>query len=124
MAWHWGRAMADLPRTENDDLMVAAVDLLGRTGAGEFQVRYCEEEQPVIWMAAGRWGKNWQAAGALSPLTAVFRLLDEVIDGGMCKHCGRPAGFEPSIDPMPLNDMVCWYQYDPGTKKFVRGCTK
>lgn len=107
------------------DRMTAAVDLLGRTGADEFQVRYCDEEQPVIWMAAGCWpGGRWEAAAAMHPLAAVFRLLDQVIDGGTCKHCGRPTGFEPGTDPMPLDKLVCWYQYDPGTRKFTKGCTQ
>jgi hypothetical protein len=108
----------------DDDQMTAAVDLIGRTGAAEFQIRYCEEEKPVIWMAAARWGGHYEAAGAMQPLAAVFRLLDQVIDGGTCQHCGRLAGFEPSVDPMPMDKLICWYQYDPGTRKFAKGCTQ
>jgi hypothetical protein len=108
----------------DDDRMVAAVDLIGRTGAAEFQVRYSDDEQPVIWMAAARWKGTWQAAGAMSPLGAVFALLDSVIDGGTCQHCGRPTGFEPSSDQMPMDKLICWYQFDPGTKKFAKGCTQ
>lgn len=107
-----------------DPRLPAAMMLLGRTGAQESQVRYCDEEQPVIWTAAARWGQRWEAAGGMTPLAAVFRLCDEVIDGGQCTHCGKPAGFEPSIDPMPLNQFVCWYQWDPGTKEFTRGCAQ
>ena len=73
------------------DRFIAAVDLLDRTGADAIQFRWCEEEWPVIWMAAGCWKGVWQAAGAMNPLEAVFRLLDEVIDGGKCTHCGRPS---------------------------------
>ncbi len=102
--------------------MTAAVDLVGRTGAAEFQIRYCEEEKPVIWTAAACWRGRWEAAGAMNPLDAVFRLLELVVDGGTCKHCKRPAGFDPGTDSMPLDELVCWYQYDPGTKKFAKGC--
>lgn len=108
----------------DDDRMTAAVDLIGRTGAAEFQIRYCEEEKPVIWMAAARWDNRWEAAAAMNPLQAIFRLLDQVIDGGKCQHCGRPAGFEPSTDQMPMDHLVCWYQFDPGTRKFTKGCTQ
>jgi hypothetical protein len=103
--------------------MVAAVDLIGRTGAKEFRIQYCEEEAPpIIWMASAKWGNTWDTAASINPLIAVFRLLDQVIDGGTCQHCGRPTGFEESIDPMPLDALVCWYQWDPSTKKFQRGC--
>ena len=111
-----------MPGGVDDKRLPAACALLGHTGAAEVQIRYCEEEKPVIWMAAGRWGKRWEAAGGMTPLAAVFRLCDEVIDGGQCTHCRKPAGFEPSIDPMPLSRFVCWYQWDPSTENFVRGC--
>jgi hypothetical protein len=103
--------------------LMAGVDLLRRTGADEFKIQYCEEDAPpVIWMASARWRGRWEVGAALSPRTAIFRLLDQVIDGGRCVHCKRPTGFEPTIDPMPLNTMVCWYQWDPERKTFRRGC--
>jgi hypothetical protein len=108
---------------ENDARFIAGVDLIGRTGAEEFRIQYCEEEAPpVIWMASASWNGIWEVGASTNPLTAVFRLLDEVIDGAICTHCERPSGFEPSTDPMPLSTHVCWYQYDPSTKKFARGC--
>jgi len=108
-----------------DPRFSAAVALLGRTGADEFQVRFSpEDEPPITWTALGRWGKRWECAAAMDPLSAIFRLCDEVIDGGQCTHCKKPAGFEPSIDEMPLNQFVCWYQWDPGTKEFKRGCAQ
>lgn len=109
------------------DRMTAAADLVGRTGAEELMIRYCEEEKPVIWMAAARWPgshRGWEAAGAMNPLSALFRLLDLAVDGGTCRHCGRPSGFEPSTDPMPLDRLVCWYQYDPSTKTYAKGCAQ
>jgi hypothetical protein len=109
----------------SDDVMVvAAVDLIHRTGATQFQIRYCDEAKPVVWVAAARHGPRWEAAGAMNPRGAVFRLCDLLVDGGQCQHCGRPAGFEPSTDTMPLNSLVCWYQFDPGTKKFAKGCAR
>jgi len=112
------------PDADDDARLTGAVDLLRRTGAAEFQIRYCEEEQPVVWIAAARWRKHWQAAAAMVPLQAVFRLCDEVIDGGTCQHCKRPTGFEPSMDPMPLDKLVCWYQWDASNKVFARGCAQ
>lgn len=114
------------PSTPDDDRFKAAVDLVGRTGAKSFQMRYCEEVPPTIWMAVGEWIRNdksvYDVGAHTNPMIALFRLLDNVIDGGICQHCGRPTGFEESIDPMPLNELVCWYQWDPERKKFRRGC--
>jgi hypothetical protein len=106
-----------------DPRFTAAVDLLGHTGADGFQIRCCEEEDPPVWIAALRQGKRWQAAGALHPLDAVFRLCDAVIDGGLCTHCGRAAGFSPDFDPMPLDALICWYQWDPELAVFRRSCS-
>jgi hypothetical protein len=108
----------------DDTKFVAAVDLLNRTGARQFQVRYCDEEKPVTWIAAALWDTGWEVAGAMNPVTAVFRLCDLAIDGGTCQHCQRPAGFDPGIETMPMDAVVCWYQYDPGTHKFTKGCAK
>lgn len=107
---------------DDDPRMIPAVEMLRRTGAEEFQIRYCEEEQPVIWMAVGRWGGRWETGAGMEPLTAVFRLCDQVIDGGQCMHCKRTTGFVPDLDTPPLDDLVCWYQWDPELVTFRRGC--
>ena len=93
-----------------------------RTGCHQFVIRYCDEDQPVVWLALGRWGRSWQVAAALHPVAAVFALCDQVIDGGACTHCHRPTGFAPDLDTMPLDTLVCWYQYDPELATFRRGC--
>lgn len=107
---------------EGDELMIAAVALLGSTGASEVSIRYCDEQVPTVWFAIAKWGKTWAASGAMHPLLAVLKLCDDVIDGGECTHCGRPTGFSPEHDQMPLDNLVCWYQYDPELKEFRRGC--
>lgn len=109
----------------DDPRFIAAVDLLRRTGLQQFQIRYCAEEKPVVWIAAGLWkGNHWEAGGGMNPTIAVFHLAEAAIDGGHCRHCHRPTGFEPSAESMPLNNLVCWYQYDPSTQKFARGCAE
>jgi hypothetical protein len=115
--------MTDSERSPVDDpRFVPAVDMLGRTGAAEFQVRFCEEDKPVIWVAAARWGDVWECAAAMNPVRAVFRLCDQVIDGGTCTYCDRPTGFFPDLDELPLEPLVCWYQWDPELATFRRGC--
>jgi hypothetical protein len=106
----------------NDERIPAAVDLLGRTGADEVQLRYSDDEKPVVWMAIARWRDRWEAAAAMTPARALFRLLDEVVDGGQCQHCNRPTGFSPDLDALPLDALICWYQWDPELRTFRRGC--
>lgn len=112
---------------EQNERLVAAVDMIGRTGSKSFQLRYSDDEQPVVWMAIGEWRQDGQTvhevAAAMDPVRAALRLCEQVMDGARCTHCHRPTGLEPdSIDTMPANELVCWYQYDPELKTFRRGC--
>lgn len=111
------KAQAEDPR------LAAAIDLLRRTGATEVQVRYSDDPQPLVWMAVARWKDNHESAGAMSPLRAVLRLLEVVVDGGTCRHCSRPSAVSDDFTAtMPLADHVCWYQFDPELSVFRRGC--
>lgn len=107
-----------------DPRFLAAVDFVPRLGASTFGIRYQDDQEPVIWCAAVEFpGGAAEAAGALTPLLAVTRLLDLLVDGGHCKHCNRPTGITFDWQhTMPLDNLVCWYQYDPETKAIRRGC--
>lgn len=111
----------------DDPRYIAAVDFIGRTGAEQFKIGYTDDDAPpVVWYACGLWKDpdHWEVAGANNPLRAIFRLIEAVVDGGQCVHCKRPTGFEESAEPVILDNLVCWYQWDPSTKKYVRGCAK
>lgn len=115
--------MLSMTVTPNDPRFTAVVDMVGRTGAKEIQIRYSDEEKPTVWFAVAVYSDDRFDCGAgADPYMAVCRLLDQLVDGGQCTHCGRPTGFSPDPDSLPLGDVVCWYQYDPSTKKIVRGC--
>ena len=107
-----------------DPRLVAVVDLIGRSGASEFSFRYSDDEEPTIWMATAKWPKGREAAGALTPLAAGMRLLEAILDGvGTCAHCGKTTGVSDDWEhEMPLNELVCWYVYDPETERFRRSC--
>lgn len=111
-----------------DDRLAAAVDMIRRTGATSCGFRYHPDEQPVAWIAVAEFAggiahDRWEAAAGHDPLEATLRLCEELIDGGMCANCGRPTGFEPlDLGGMPSAERFCWYQYDPGAKRYVRGC--
>jgi hypothetical protein len=121
--------VSDIPGNvpkEFEERFLAGVEMVQRTGSKQFQLRWSDDETPVIWMAVSIHDDDqtlWEVAAGHNPLVAVSRLLEQLVDGAQCKHCGRPAGLDPdSLDTMPLNELVCWYQYDPELKKFRRGC--
>jgi hypothetical protein len=109
---------------EVEERFLAAVAMVQRTGSSQFQLRWSDDEEPTVWFAVALYPDGrWDTAAGRNPWVAVSRLLETVIDGGFCTHCRRPTGLDPdSLDTMPLNDLVCWYQYDPELKTFRRGC--
>lgn len=121
----------------DDAMFLAAVDMARRTGMLEFQIRYSDDKEPTVWIALGlhKWGlsglpvpsnekglERWTTASSMTPIGAVVALCETLIDGGMCTHCHRPAGITVDFDPMPLDALFCWTQYDPELKTFRRAC--
>ena len=107
--------------------LLAAIDLLKRTGASGMQLRYSDDEEPVIWLTVAAYKRGdeerHEVDAALDPVTATLRLCERLVDGGTCTHCHRPTGLDPdTLDTMPLDELVCWYQYDPELETFRRGC--
>jgi hypothetical protein len=113
-----------------DPRFLAALKFIERTGASQLQVRYSDDEPPTIWMVVAVFnGQNptgirgAETDAATDPIRAALRLCERLADGAQCTHCHRMTGFDPdSLETMPMNDVICWYQYDPGAKKFIRGC--
>ena len=105
----------------HDDRLVAALDLIGRTGAKNVQIRYDDDPEPTVWVVDAEWVHGRECAGGMTPAAAAMRLADEVVSA--CAHCGRPAGVtETWTEEMPLAHVVCWYVFDPETKRFRRSC--
>lgn len=113
--------------SDRDPRFLAAVDLIGRTGASSWSVRYCDEETPAVWLCVAEYeGEGmWDAAGARDPLTAALRLCEQLVDGALCVHCGKPTGFDPDADAgilAALDPVVCFYRWDPELRTFRRSC--
>jgi hypothetical protein len=118
----------------DDPRFIAGIELVRRTGAKTIQIRFSDDEKPVVWFAvAGYISRQGRAhssgkinayliGAAFDPLQALFKLLDEAIDGNECAHCHRPAGFVAETETMPLDSVVCWYIFDPETNTYMRGC--
>lgn len=110
--------------------IVAAVDLLGRTGAKETQIRYSDDQEPTIWVTTARWEVHgsgaaihqvWRTGSGLTPDDALYDLLEDVIDGGVCTHCRRLTQVERDHTEQPILP-VCIYAFDPELKTFRRSC--
>lgn len=108
--------------TGNRQIIMACVELLSRCGANWFGLRVDESIHPFAWVATARWDNRWEATAGLSAEQAMFRLLQEAVDGGLCVHCEKPVGlvraFEEELDP----EHICWYQMDPELGQFRRSC--
>jgi hypothetical protein len=128
----------ELPHPEvslRDPRYVAAIELIRRNGARELQLRYDNEQTPIVWVAVAGFSvvdgmpsqqgeiNAHQAAGGLDPLKAIFALCRACLDRrGVCTHCGRNTMFDEEFSPQPLEAFYCWYQWDPELKIFRRGC--
>lgn len=129
------------PAHEFDPKFIAGVDMLGRTGATQFQIRYADDEKPIVWFAVVIYKgnmKKFETAAASHPVEAVMRLCQQVIDGGTCTHCGRPTAFDADHDdtvneqfnevyksqiiPGMPTEGICWTMWDPELSKFRRAC--
>lgn len=115
-----------------DPRMGAAAALLRRMGAAQFELRFSEPDRsvsptdhssPIVWIAIAYFaGARPQVAAALVPYRALYRLLEQLVDGGHCTHCHRLTGISDDLEPMPLDKLICWYVYDPELDTFRRGC--
>src|SRR3954471_20750719 len=89
-----------LPQEQRDKL-VAAFNFVGGTGAKSVQLRWSDDEQPVVWMAVAEYGPprydetNHEVDASIHPVRAMLRLCERLADGGMCNHCKRPSGLDP-----------------------------
>lgn len=107
--------------------LTAVMDMIGRTGAKHMQIRYSDDEKPLVWFLVAQYdptpSRLWESASGPNPIEAGYRLIERLIDGGICQHCERPSGLNRDWqDDMPLDKMFCWYSYDPELKKIRRGC--
>lgn len=122
-----------------DPKFLAGLKVVERTGICEFQIRYHDDEQPMVWIAVAKYrvGPNglphptsgrphYKVGAGLHPVAAMMQLCEEAIDGGTCAHCHRPAAFDAGHDDTMNKAMtgeaVCWVMWDPELEKFRRGC--
>lgn len=124
--------------SELDPRFAAGVQMIERTGAKDFRIGYSDEDEgkPVVWYAVASYRQvtagptvhqGAECAAGLDPLTAVMRLCERLIDGGVCTHCQRPTIFDPDMPTEGVVDeildaMGCRYKWDIERATFVRSC--
>ena len=82
--------MSGLPQDDEDELL-AAVELVGRCGARNFETGYVHDDVPI---ADAGWYAHAQFKGVriieedhASPIDAVYALAVRLLAGAMCNHC-------------------------------------
>lgn len=73
----------------NDDIVIACVDLVGRTGAKGFEIGH-DEGDPARWHAFAMYrGARVMSADHASPTAAALGLAERLLRGAQCR-CGKP----------------------------------
>lgn len=107
----------------DEDRLLAGYELVPRLGGESLELRFSDEGDPTVWMAiAGFGGRRFEVGAAANPEKALYRLLEQLVDGGQCRHCAKPTGITQDFDQQPAEQLICWYQYDPELKTYRRGC--
>jgi len=90
-------ALTGLPSAgDADDAVKACADLVGRTGATDFEVGYVNDEPPHAWYAHAKFrGGRITVQGKASPAGACNELAVRLLSGGPCAHCGKLVTLSP-----------------------------
>lgn len=104
-----------------EKLLVASVDIIGRTGAKNFEVGYLDDDQPDSWYAqAGYHGSKIISANHSGPVEAADALARKLVNGGKCTHCGKTVRLPNGT---AFNKKYCYY-FLVGGVKWTRGCSE
>jgi hypothetical protein len=99
------------------DRILAAVDLVARTGATGWDLSYDPDHRPVEWTATATYRGAKQWATSTDPVQAAEDLARLLVDGGQCTHCGRRTTLGPAFS---LANCV----YRRVGARYVRGCDR
>src|SRR5260370_2343044 len=76
----------------DEDALIAAADLVGRTGAEAFEIGYLHEDVPAeraAWYAHARYrGARITEGDHKAPIEAAEALARRLLGGGKCTRCG------------------------------------
>lgn len=76
----------------DEDALIAAADLVGRTGAKGFEIGFVHDDVPVeeaAWYAHAQYqGARITEEGHTGPVQAAEALARRLLEGGKCTKCG------------------------------------
>jgi hypothetical protein len=105
----------------DEDALVAAADLVGRTGATAMEVGHVHDGVPA---GEGGWYAHAQYRGARiiaenhrGPVEAMEALTRRLMSGGKCTHCGRTI----TLSSISVGRRCKWSRHG---RAWRRGCEK
>lgn len=107
--------------------LVAATELIQRTGATEFEIAYDDEtgydRVPVVWWTTAKWnGQRLDSEFFPYPAQAAEDLLSRVINGGLCKRCEKTTVVGLVVDGCCSFVLHAGDVDDDQTYRYVRTC--
>ena len=110
---------------DEDPKFQAGVELLAQVGSMHIELRTSlpKDDGVIVFVALVHGNDGSECAAGSTPLGAVNRLLEWVIDGAVCVNCRRPSGFEydPGVSTI-CEDTLCWFKLDPAENRYHRSC--
>jgi hypothetical protein len=94
--------MADMSETHmNDDIVIACVDLVGRSGGSGFEIGYLHDDVPAEeagWYAHVQFqGARISVGERWSPTGAALALAERLLSGAMCR-CRHPVSLSDGAE--------------------------
>lgn len=84
---------------DQEDAMVATVELVGRTGATNFECGYLHDDVPAdqaAWYAHVQYrGARITVENQTGPIQALDALAKRLLTGARCQHCGGLVALSP-----------------------------
>lgn len=114
---------------EQQHKLSAAVAMIGRCGASSVQIRWSDDEDPIVWFVVAQFDEGvWETAAGRDPIEAALRCAEQLVDGAACAHCERPTALDTDWES-PVTSVanragldLCAYVYDPERRTFRRSC--
>ena len=113
--------MAETPKDFDEPLLLAAVDMIGRTGAKNLEIGF-DDDNEDLWYAQATYGKSKVIVeGFDNPVKATEALVRKLMHGGRCTHCGKMVTLEDGMH----SKRYCYYALVDinGGKKWMRKCS-
>ena len=87
--------------TFDQDALIAAVDLVGRSGARDVEIGWLHDDVPseqAGWYATATYqGAKLMADDHPGPIEAAEALTRRVLDGATCAHCHKPVRLDDEL---------------------------